>query len=127
MKTKFEQGDTVNFHAIIGGPITSTDHEIMSIVRVPNNFGCDVAWITGHSGCVALDALSKTATQNNKDECNETKDIEEFMCPALGQYRHSRSDGIIHAYDMHETHILVGGLMGRIVELENEKKKSSRR
>lgn len=68
MKTKFEQGDKVDFHSIIGGPVTSTGHEIMSIVRAPNNFGCDIAWILGKSSCVALDALSMSTQGSEGDE-----------------------------------------------------------
>jgi hypothetical protein len=57
----FKVGDKVNFHSIIGGDITTPDHIIQTIQRMPNNFGCDVAWISGRSGCVALDALSNEA------------------------------------------------------------------
>lgn len=53
-------GDSVNFHAVINGPITSSGHVITSIELMPNNFGQDVAWITEKSGCVALAALTKT-------------------------------------------------------------------
>lgn len=51
-------GDIVNYHSIIGGSVTSDGHEIKHIQFMPNNFGCDVAWITGKSGCVAISALS---------------------------------------------------------------------
>lgn len=54
----FKVNDVVNFHSIIGGEVTSTDHVIESILPMPNNFGCDVAWISGKSGCVAIAALS---------------------------------------------------------------------
>ena len=54
----FEIGDKVDFHSIIGGDITSENHVIKRIELEPNNFGCDVAWITNKSGCVALDSLS---------------------------------------------------------------------
>ena len=54
----FDIGDKVNYHSIIGGPVTSTGHVIKLIEHEPNNFGCDVAWITDKSGCVALEALS---------------------------------------------------------------------
>lgn len=54
----FKIGDSVDFHSVIGGPVTSTDHVISHIEMRPNNFGSDVAWITGRVGCVALDALS---------------------------------------------------------------------
>lgn len=57
----FKTGDIVNYHSIIGGAITSEGHEITFIDRQPNNFGCDVAWITGKSGCVAIAALSNDA------------------------------------------------------------------
>lgn len=56
--SNFEIGDKVDYHSIIGGEITSKDHEIKHIELEPNNFGCDVAWISGKSGCVALEALS---------------------------------------------------------------------
>ena len=58
-------GDKVNFHGIIGGEITSTDHQIKAIEREPNNYGCDVAWITGKSGCVSMDALSLIEPQSD--------------------------------------------------------------
>ena len=52
-------GDIVNYHSIIGGEITSKGHKIKAIQYAPNNYDCDVAWITGKSGCVACRALSK--------------------------------------------------------------------
>lgn len=54
-----EIGDKVNYHSCIGGPVTSEGHEITHIESEPNNYGCDVAWISNKSGCVALEALSK--------------------------------------------------------------------
>jgi len=53
-------GDKVDYHSIIDEGITSTGHVVEVIKYTPNNFGCDVAWITGKSGCVALEALSKS-------------------------------------------------------------------
>jgi hypothetical protein len=55
---KINVGSIVNYHAIIGGPVTSEGHEVKAIERTPNNYGRDVAWITMKAGCVALDALS---------------------------------------------------------------------
>lgn len=60
MSIEFKEGDKVNYHMIEGGKVTSTGHEIMIIQLEPNNFGDDVAWITGKSGCVSLSHLSKT-------------------------------------------------------------------
>ena len=51
-------GDIVNYHSIIGGEITTRGHTITAIEYSPNNYGCDVAWIKGKSGCVALRSLS---------------------------------------------------------------------
>lgn len=51
-------GDTVNYHSIIGGPVTSTGHKVTQLDYAPNNFGCDVAWITDKTGCVAVRALT---------------------------------------------------------------------
>jgi len=58
MAKTFNVGDIVNYHAIIGDGITSTGHTITTILPAPNNFGRDVAWISGKSGCVSLEALS---------------------------------------------------------------------
>lgn len=52
-------GDRVCYHSIIGGPVTSMGHTVVQILRAPNPFGTDVAWITGKAACVALDALSR--------------------------------------------------------------------
>lgn len=52
-------GDKVDYHATIGGEITSYNHEVTWIGRKPNNFGCDVAKISGKAGVVALKALTR--------------------------------------------------------------------
>mgnify|MGYP003636706592 CR=1 FL=1 len=54
----YNVGDKVNYHSIIGGPVTSTGHEIIEILLKPNNFGSNVAWLTNKSSCVSLSALS---------------------------------------------------------------------
>ena len=61
-----KEGDLVDYHSLRSGPITSKDHEILFIERFPNNFGCDVAWITKKSGCVALANL--TPAPNTREE-----------------------------------------------------------
>ena len=55
---EFKINDNVNYHCFAGGDISSTDHVIKSIDLAPNNFGEDVAFITGKSGCVSLEHLS---------------------------------------------------------------------
>lgn len=57
----FNVGDSVNYHSYIGGTVTSGPHEVIAIELQPNNYGTDVAWITGKAGCVALAALSNKA------------------------------------------------------------------
>ena len=60
MKNKIEEGDTVNYHAVIGEePPTSTGHVVRKIGNIPSSPKEPVAWITGKSGCVCLSALSK--------------------------------------------------------------------
>lgn len=51
-------GDMVDYHGIIGGEITSKHHIVRHIDKEPNNFGYDVAWITGKAGCVVSEALT---------------------------------------------------------------------
>lgn len=58
----FKTGDIVDYNSIVGNPamcsFTSKNHRIIKILRKPNNFGIDVAWITDKTGCVALASLS---------------------------------------------------------------------
>ena len=55
---KIKIGNKVNYHAVIGEGVTSTGHTVKAIELMPNNYGSDVAWITGKSGCVCMEALS---------------------------------------------------------------------
>lgn len=59
---KIQVGDKVNYHSIIDGEITSRGHVVKVIYPTPNNFGCDVAMITGKSGVVSVDALTLDIT-----------------------------------------------------------------
>lgn len=61
MNAIFNVGDMVNYHSIIGGEVSSANHQIKAIQLEPNNFGGDVAWISGKSGCVSLETLSNEA------------------------------------------------------------------
>jgi hypothetical protein len=56
---RFKVGDVVTYHARIGGLATSTGHTIKALDRLPS--GHDVAWISGKSGCVAVESLSLAA------------------------------------------------------------------
>lgn len=58
----FSVGDTVDFHSLINGPVTSENHTITSLeIRGDKRFGGEypVAFITNHPGFVVLDALSR--------------------------------------------------------------------
>ena len=57
-------GDKVDYHSVIGGPVTSTGHIVRTVQLAPNNFGRDVAWITDKAGCVACDALTPSPANN---------------------------------------------------------------
>lgn len=65
-KTRITVGYKVDYHSIVGGPVTSTGHTIRAVERRPNNYGRDVAWVTGKAGCVALDALTPSPANNKK-------------------------------------------------------------
>lgn len=51
-------GDVVDYHGIIGGPVTSEAHTVQALYPRPNNFGCDCAMISKKAGVVALAALT---------------------------------------------------------------------
>jgi hypothetical protein len=58
----FSVGDTVDFHSIINGPVTSENHTITSLeIRGDKRLGGEypVAFITNHSGFVTLASLSR--------------------------------------------------------------------
>lgn len=57
MSKRLKVGDTVNYHSIIGGEITSKDHKINYIGQLAN--GQKVAWITNKVGAVHIKAISK--------------------------------------------------------------------
>jgi len=50
-------GDKVAYCSVVGFKITSENHEVKSIEPMPNNYGCDVVFITGKSGCVDVEHL----------------------------------------------------------------------
>lgn len=73
----FKVGDSVNYHSVIGVPVTSTGHEIKTIEMQPNNYGCDVAWISDKSGCVDLKALS-IAEEIKKEDFKIKFEVDEW-------------------------------------------------
>lgn len=52
---KFKVGDKVDFHTIVGGRITSTDHIVAYVDKL---CGMNVYWITGYVACVDEDNLT---------------------------------------------------------------------
>lgn len=64
-ENEMKVGDAVNYHSRVNGPVTSTGHVIQRIDPVPNNFGCDVAWISNKSGCVQMACLSPIMAEVN--------------------------------------------------------------
>ncbi len=80
---EFKKGDKVDYHEMFDGPITSTGHTVKAVEHAPNNYGCDVAWITGKSGCIAMRCLSKA--KEGKVKPSEIVDViasgYEFHCP----------------------------------------------
>lgn len=59
MKAEFKEGDLVNYHSIKGESVTSRNHTVTAVETMPNNYGCDVAWISGKSSCVAVESLAR--------------------------------------------------------------------
>lgn len=59
-------GDKVNYHAIIGGPVTSAGHIVQQVDRL--SCGELVAFISGKSGCVSVDALSPEVEQQEEGQ-----------------------------------------------------------
>ena len=52
-------GNECNYHSRIGGPVTTSGHRIRELGMLGS--GKMVAWITGKTGCVAVEALSANA------------------------------------------------------------------
>jgi hypothetical protein len=50
-------GDVVDYHSIIGGPVT---HPGLKVLNGPELLGGHpwVVWLEGHRGCVAVDACT---------------------------------------------------------------------
>ena len=54
-------GDRVDYHSAIGEGITSRNHTITAMQIWSH--GKEVAWITGKSGCVSVDALTLSLSE----------------------------------------------------------------
>lgn len=61
---KFKSGDKVDYHAVIGQPVTSTGHTVVAAEISSEGL---FYWITNKRGCVAEAALSK-AFENPDEE-----------------------------------------------------------
>ena len=57
MSKKLKVGDTVNYHSVIGGSITSRNHKIEYLGSLIN--GEKIAWITKKDSVISIEALSK--------------------------------------------------------------------
>jgi len=66
---KFKVGDIVDYHSIIGGPVTSTEHTIQHIDKLGH--GEMVAWLSDKSGCVSLKALSFSNPDKKEEQPND--------------------------------------------------------
>ena len=66
-KKKINEGDIVDYHSVIGGPITSSGHKVLVILPKPNNYGMDCAMITGKSGVVSMDSLTHSEAVENRE------------------------------------------------------------
>jgi len=73
-------GDKVDYHSLIGGPVTSTGHTVDSEPYIM--CGTLVASITGKAGCVDVDALTLTPIEG-QDPCVECP-LEQ--CPPRCEY-----------------------------------------
>lgn len=58
-EAEIKAGDIVDYHSLIGGPVTSEGHEVRAVQLVPNSFGEDVAWLRGWPGAVSMKALTR--------------------------------------------------------------------
>jgi hypothetical protein len=62
-------GDIVDYHSIIGGPISSHGHTVTSVGELPS--GSAVAWISGKAGCVSVDSLTPHIEATRGELLNE--------------------------------------------------------
>ena len=65
-KKKINEGDIVDYHSVIGGPITSNGHKVLATLPTPNNYGMNCAMITGKSGVVNMDSLTHREAGENR-------------------------------------------------------------
>lgn len=73
---KININDKVSYHPFIGKPAVSSGHIVLAVDIAPNNFGEDVAWISGKSGCISFSCLSVDAPEvyvlrDSRTNCGE--------------------------------------------------------
>lgn len=79
-KRPFKKGDIVDYHSIIGGPITSRGNTVTRVGKLSS--GDRVAWLegrTGGHGCVSLDALSHAPQQRSAEREKALAQIEALI------------------------------------------------
>ena len=76
-------GDRVDYHSVIGREITSKGHTVKSIQHMNSDPESPiVAWITDHTGCVALEALSRS-TSDRVVHSSEVAPYVEYLMKAV--------------------------------------------
>lgn len=91
--SKLKVGDKVDYHSIIGEPATSTGHTIQEVGKIGN--GKTVAWISGHVGCVDLDAL--TFTVETCDQHWAVRRDHRALCP-IPPHHHGHDCGLLKGH-----------------------------
>lgn len=76
--TTIKVGDYVDFHSVIGGPITLRHRRVYQ--TCDDFHGRSVAWISGKAGCVAVEALTPSQGEVN------TTGQEYPRCPYCGNW-----------------------------------------
>ena len=111
-------GDFVDYHGIIGGPVTSHGHEVRAVQLVPNSFGEDVAWLRGWPGAVSMKALTRSKQPASTGSELSLSEVADACYTALKLASESAPAGVIDSIG--DKVLLLGMRVAALAELAAE-------
>lgn len=116
--SELHKGDIVDYHSIIGGPVTSTGHVVEVVGPMPNPYGVPVAWVSGIAGCVSMKALTRSKQLSSTGSELSLSEVVDACYTAIKLASESAPAGVIDSIG--DKVLLLGMRVAALAELAAE-------